>query len=169
MAAVARASHPALYERGWHPTAVCGVLGSATAASRLLDLSEGRVAAAVRIALLRAGGLRAAFGSDGKSLQVGMAAATGVTAARLAATGSSVPPEHVHAPAGFEEVYGGKWAVPDASRPEVAENWIKAYPCCLKAPSSIEATDRAGARGGRCSRRPSRCTRVAPRCPLRLR
>src|SRR3954449_829075 len=24
MGALARASHPALYERGWHPTAVCG-------------------------------------------------------------------------------------------------------------------------------------------------
>lgn len=147
MAAVARASHPALYERGWHPTAVCGVVGSATAAAHLLDLSEERVAAAVGIALLRAGGLRAAFGSDGKSLQVGMAAATGVTAARLAATGSSVPPDLVHAPAGFEEVYGGKWATPDPFRPAVAENWIKAYPCCLQAHSSIEAADRCRREG----------------------
>ena len=30
-AGLARASHPALYERGWHPTAVCGTVGAAVA------------------------------------------------------------------------------------------------------------------------------------------
>ena len=40
--------------------------------------------AAVALALLRAGGLRAAFGSDGKALQVGLAAAAGLQAARIA-------------------------------------------------------------------------------------
>src|SRR5438105_14603405 len=33
MAAVARASHPELYRRGWHPTSVCGVVGASVAAS----------------------------------------------------------------------------------------------------------------------------------------
>ena len=46
---------------------------------------------AVAIALLRASGLRAAFGSHGKSLQVGLAASSGVEAARLAAAGARVP------------------------------------------------------------------------------
>ncbi len=32
MAAVAAASHPALYDGGWHPTAVCGPIGAAVAA-----------------------------------------------------------------------------------------------------------------------------------------
>src|SRR3954462_5146486 len=36
MGALAQASHPALYERGWHPTAVCGGVGAAVAAARLL-------------------------------------------------------------------------------------------------------------------------------------
>ena len=31
MAAVAAASHPALYDAGWHPTAVCGPVGAAAA------------------------------------------------------------------------------------------------------------------------------------------
>jgi 2-methylcitrate dehydratase PrpD len=34
MAAVASASHPALYDGGWHPTAVCGPVGAAVAAAR---------------------------------------------------------------------------------------------------------------------------------------
>ena len=84
-AALARAGHPALYERGWHPTAVCGGVGAAVAAARLLGLdARTRRDAAVALALLRAGGLRAAFGSDGKALQVGLAAAAGLQAARIA-------------------------------------------------------------------------------------
>ena len=102
MGAVARASHPALYDNGWHPTAVCGGVGAAVAAAALLDAPR---ADAVAIALLRAAGLRAAFGSDGKSLQVGLAAASGVAAARLAKAGARVPLDT--AAAGFEQATGG--------------------------------------------------------------
>jgi 2-methylcitrate dehydratase PrpD len=141
MAALARASHPALYDRGWHPTAVCGVVGSATVASRLLGVDPAGTRTAVRLALLAAGGLRAAFGSDGKSLQVGMAAASGLRAARLAAGGAEIPDQVATAPAGFEEVYGGRWSEPQADASAISENWIKAYPCCLQTHSAIEAAD----------------------------
>src|SRR5215210_7706156 len=82
MGALAAAGHPALYDRGWHPTAACGGVGAAVAAAALLG-ADGPTAAA--LAALRAGGLRAAFGSDGKSLQVGLGAASGVAAATLGA------------------------------------------------------------------------------------
>src|SRR5947207_733050 len=36
MGTLARRSHPALYERGWHPTAVCGAVGAAVTAATLL-------------------------------------------------------------------------------------------------------------------------------------
>jgi 2-methylcitrate dehydratase PrpD len=137
MGAFAAASHPALYERGFHPTAVCGALGAAVAAARLLEADE-RTASA--LALLGAAGLRAAFGSDGKALQVGMAAATGLRAARLAAEGASVPLERVTP--GFEDAYGARFSSP-SGQPAVSENWIKAYPCCLQAHSAIEAAERA--------------------------
>src|SRR3954467_15515799 len=75
MGALARASHPELYERGWHPTAVRGGVGAVVAAAHLLGAERGP---AVALALLRAGGVRAAFGSDGKALQVGMAASSGL-------------------------------------------------------------------------------------------
>jgi len=138
-AALARAGHPSLYERGWHPTAVCGTVGAAVAAARLLELDRERTDAARALALLRAAGLRAAFGSDGKALQVGMAAATGVHAARLAAAGAGAPLETVTAaPGGFEAAFAAPWAAPDGE-PAVLENWIKAYPCCLATHSAIEA------------------------------
>jgi 2-methylcitrate dehydratase PrpD len=145
MGALARASHPALYERGWHPTAVCGAVGAATAAGRLLGLDTAALASAQRLALLGAGGMQAAFGSDGKAVRVGMAAAAGVHAALAAGGGAEVDGDVVGGPAGFAEVFGGAWAEPDASDPAIAHNWIKPWPCCLMAHSSIEAALRAGA------------------------
>jgi 2-methylcitrate dehydratase PrpD len=136
MGAIARASHPALYDRGWHPTAVCGGAGAAVAATGLLKADRDSAEA---IALLRAGGVRAAFGSHGKSLQVGLAAATGLQAARLAAGGARVP--LAEAVRGFEEVTGGRYAAPSAE-PAVRENWIKAWPCCLQTHGAIEAASR---------------------------
>jgi 2-methylcitrate dehydratase PrpD len=144
MGALAEASHPALYDGGWHPTAVCGVVGAAAAAARLLELDAERERAAVRFALLRAGGLRAAFGSDGKSIQVGLAAAAGVQAARLAEAGATIGSDVPDGPAGYEEAFRANWAEPDDTR-RVTGNWIKAYPCCLKAHSTIEAAAEGGA------------------------
>jgi 2-methylcitrate dehydratase PrpD len=151
--AVARASHPQLYDAGWHPTAVCGTVGAAVAAVRLLGggggVGESGLRSAVALALLRAGGLRAAFGSDGKSLQVGMAASAGVHAAKLAAVGAQVPLDAVTTgPAGFERAFAARWATPGDAPPAVRENWIKPYPCCLATHSTIEAVSQLRAAGG---------------------
>jgi 2-methylcitrate dehydratase PrpD len=153
MGALAAAGHPALYDRGWHPTAVCGAVGAAVAAARLLG-ADAETAAA--LAALRAGGLRAAFGSDGKSIQVGLAAATGVAAARLAKAGATVPADRIAA--AWHDTYGGRWATAaenraggeTALRPgpaglAVARNWIKAWPCCLQTHGAIECAERVGA------------------------
>jgi 2-methylcitrate dehydratase PrpD len=136
MGAIARASHPALYDRGWHPTAVCGGAGAAVAAAALLGAERDE---AVAIALLRASGMRAAFGSHGKSLQVGLAAASGLYAARLAAGGARVP--LADAVRGFKDAIGGRYAAPGEER-AVEQNWIKAWPCCLQTHGAIEAASR---------------------------
>ena len=146
MGALARASHPALYDNGWHPTAVCGGVGAAVAAAELLDAPR---EPAVALALLQASGLRAAFGSQGKSLQVGLAAGAGVQAARLAQAGARVPLEA--AARGFEHATGGTYAEPSAGeQPAIEENWIKAWPCCLQTHGAIEAA--AGLSGERAAR-----------------
>jgi 2-methylcitrate dehydratase PrpD len=125
------------------------VVGAAVTAAGLLGLDRDLTESAVRLALLRAAGLQAAFGSDGKSLQVGLAAAAGASAARLAQSGAHAGPEVT---AGFEQAYGARWpadlfdaAAGDAA---VAENWIKAYPCCLQTHSAIEAAELVRARSG---------------------
>jgi 2-methylcitrate dehydratase PrpD len=136
MGALARASHPGHYDAGWHPTSLCGGVGAAVAAARLLGAPPER---AVALALLHNVGLRAAFGSDGKSLQVGLAAASGVRCARLAAAGARVPLEA--AVRGWEKATGGTYAEPDPARRAIDENWIKAWPCCLQTHGAIEAAD----------------------------
>jgi 2-methylcitrate dehydratase PrpD len=130
-----------LYDGGWHPTAVCGAAGAAVATATLLGLDEERTDTAMRLALLQAGGLRVAFGSDGKSLQVGMAAAAGVHAAQLASAGASISADVVNATDGFTAAFGPR--VDDNDRRAVDENWIKPWPCCLMSHSAIEAATRA--------------------------
>jgi len=160
MAAVAAASHPALYDGGWHPTTVCGPVGAAVAAARLLALSAAEREHAVALAVLRAGGTRGAFGSDGKALQVGLAAAAGVQAALLAQAGATVDARAIRGQLGFEGVLGA--SVPDwvarggrhtgdadgeAGAPRaIAHNWIKLHPSCLGTHAAIDAA--AEVRGG---------------------
>jgi 2-methylcitrate dehydratase PrpD len=136
MAQLARANHPAMRERGWHPTATCGSVGAAAAAAQLLELGEERTRTALRLALLAASGLRSAFGSDGKALQVGAAAAAGVRAARLASHGASASAEVER---GWEQAYGGSWVEPEPGGRAIEENWIKAYPCCPQTHGAIDA------------------------------
>src|SRR3954452_533288 len=121
MGALTAANHPDMRRRGWHPTAVCGGVGAAVACARLLGLEGERAAAAPRLALLGAAGLHAAFGSDGKALQVGLAAATGLNAARLAAAGATTAADVEE---GFTEAYGGRRAL--AGERAIERNWIKA-------------------------------------------
>jgi 2-methylcitrate dehydratase PrpD len=148
MAAVTAASHPALYDGGWHPTAVCGPIGAAVAAASLLDLSARQRENAVALAVLRAGGTRGAFGSDGKAIQVGLAAAAGVQAALMARAGAVVDERAVRGAVGFEGVLGavvpphvGKGAANGARA--IEHNWIKLHPSCLGTHAPIDAAAQA--------------------------
>nr|MBA2504986.1 MmgE/PrpD family protein [Thermoleophilaceae bacterium] len=138
MGALAEASHPALYDGGWHPTAVCGAVGAAMTAVELMDLDERSRDSAAALALTQAGGLRAAFGSHGKALQVGLAAAAGVQCALYAREGARMPLDSHLGAAGFEAAFRGR--VPDtAAAPAIESNWIKRWACCLQTHSAIEA------------------------------
>lgn len=142
MADLARASHPALYSRGWHPTAVCGPVGAAVAAASLLGLTDSARETAVATALLGASGTRGAFGSDGKSVQVGLAAAAGVRAALVARGGANVGDDAVRGKYGFEDTFGA--TVPadlGEARTEraIERNWVKLYPSCLGTHAAIDA------------------------------
>jgi 2-methylcitrate dehydratase PrpD len=148
-ATVAAASHPALYDGGWHPTAVCGPIGSAVAASRLFGLTPVQRDHAVAVSLLRAGGTRGAFGSDGKAIQVGLAAAAGVQGALMAQAGAVVDPRAIDGPLGFAAVLGASWpwsrgrqaASSLDTAPAITRNWIKLHPSCLGTHAPIDAAE----------------------------
>ena len=80
------------YTAGWHATTTSGAPAAAATAGVALGLDADRLAIAIALSIPAAGGVQRAFGTDAKSLQVGMAAAAGVRAARLAAAGASADP-----------------------------------------------------------------------------
>ncbi len=79
--------------RGFHPTSMCGVFGSAAAAARLLELDADRLRHALGIAATLTSGTMefASSGGQTKRLHAGRAAEGGVMAARLAAGGFEGP------------------------------------------------------------------------------
>jgi 2-methylcitrate dehydratase PrpD len=87
--------------------------------------------------------LRAAFGTDGKSIQVGAAAAQGARAAQLADRGATATGS---IEAAFTDAYGGRWAAPGPAL-AIEDNWIKAFPCCLQTHAAIEAAEQAAGLG----------------------
>jgi 2-methylcitrate dehydratase PrpD len=86
----------ALYNRGFHPSAVCGAFGAAAAAGRLFRLPPARMAIALGLAMQQACGLLA-WASDhtenSRPFNPGLAARNGTTAAYLASLGFGGPPD----------------------------------------------------------------------------
>lgn len=96
------------YGRGFHPTGVAGVLGSAAAVARLVDLSTEETTHALGLAANMASG-SLEFLSDGswtKRLNAGNAAALGIRAAKLAAAGFIGPEKSLEGRDGFLVQYG---------------------------------------------------------------
>jgi 2-methylcitrate dehydratase PrpD len=125
---------PFHYDKGWHITSTCGVLGAAVAAGKILTLSEAQLRWALGTAAAQAGGLVETLGTMSKSVSVGNAARNGILAALLAQedfSGPDQPLEGVHA---FLQVFGDG---PDfeavthglGSTWEISRLAYKPYPC----------------------------------------
>ncbi|OAL35850.1 hypothetical protein AYO20_04756 [Fonsecaea nubica] len=82
--AVGNAISPGHYRDGWHITGTTGSFGAAAAIAKALKLDPSRFAAALGHACSMAGGIRAMFGTDTKTLHMGRAAQNGILAANLA-------------------------------------------------------------------------------------
>ena len=78
------------YERGFHPTSVCGAVGSAVCAGRILGLTEDQMHHAIALATSQSSGVLT-WKDDPthmiKSFQPGVAARNGITAALFAQQG----------------------------------------------------------------------------------
>ncbi|QGZ65388.1 MmgE/PrpD family protein [Paraburkholderia acidisoli] len=135
---------PEHYDRGWHITGTCGVIGCAAAAALLLKLDAGGIARACEIAASMFVGQREAFGTMTKPYHPGKAAANGIAAARLAQRGQAAQAEIFEAPGGyshslstrvdFERMTGQM-----GERWELLSNTYKPYPCGIVAHPAIDA------------------------------
>ena len=89
------------HEKGWHPTAVFGVLATAAAVAGLRRLPSNGVAHALGIAASFASGLIANFGSMTKPFHAGRAASSGIDAVNLAEAGMTSASDAIEHQAGF--------------------------------------------------------------------
>ncbi len=146
--AIARACHPDLRQRGFHPTGVCAVFGAAAATAKLRGVSAPQVADAFGIAASSAAGLFAFVNgsADVKRLHAGHAAREGVQAALLAERGVQGPPGVIEARDGFLQAFAfGRidkarpLAPPPAVPFGITDCYIKPYPCCRHIQPAVEA------------------------------
>ena len=146
--AIARACHPDLRQRGFHPTGACAVFGAAAAVAKLRGLPAPRIAGALGIAASSAAGLFAFVngGADIKRLHAGHASREGLQAALLAEQGVQGPPGVIEARDGFMQAFAfgrSNKARPIALPPTIpfgiTDCYIKPYACCRHIQPAVEA------------------------------
>ena len=125
------------YDRGFHPTATCGVFGAAAAAGRVLGLDCEQMTNAFGAAGSQASGSMQflANGAWNKRYHVGHAAQGGLTAAVLGENGYLGSAQAIEGKAGFLQAYSPN-PQPELATTGLGENWetlalaVKPYPSC---------------------------------------
>jgi 2-methylcitrate dehydratase PrpD len=133
--------------KGWHPTAVFGVVACAAASAWLHKLDAQRASHALGIAASMAGGVVANFGSMTKPLQVGLAARNGIVAASLAERGVTAAPDALESPRGFLAALSPQGRVRLDGPSRAGAPWqivqqglnVKRYPACYATHRIIDA------------------------------
>jgi 2-methylcitrate dehydratase PrpD len=145
------------FDRGFHPTAVCGAIGAAVAAARVLSLPAGRTRTAIGLAASQSSGLMT-FEEDPshmvKSFQTGTAARNGVTAALFAREGFQAAPDVLTGRHNVLVPFGGPG--PDAGqlddalgvRYDITKTSLKRHACCGQTHSAVDAMLAAQAEHG---------------------
>ncbi|MDX1401411.1 MAG: MmgE/PrpD family protein [Kiloniellales bacterium] len=127
------------YQLGWHATATIGPLAAAAAAGRLLGLDQQKMAYAISLATSSAAGYQTQFGTAAKPLHAGLAARSGIEAARLAQAGLNAALDSLDGPISFLTLQSGKDSAgySDLSKRLKDGLWIervgltvKMSPCC---------------------------------------
>jgi 2-methylcitrate dehydratase PrpD len=142
------------YNHGFHQTATSGAFGAAVAAGRLLGLEHERMRHALGIVATRASGLKSQFGTMGKPLNAGIAAANGVEAALLASRGFISRPDGIECVQGFAETHAGECRDLAVSLAGLGEDyWFtsvqhKFHACCHGTHAVLEALMQLRARPG---------------------
>ena len=145
---VGMAASGQFHARGFHPTAVCGIFGAATAAARLAGVGVEATASALGIAGSFAGGLFAYLddATPTKPMHPAWAAHGGLLAARLAALGAEGPPGVFENRFGLYDAFVGGGVDLGAQLDDLGTRWetlriaYKPYPACHYIHGSLGAT-----------------------------
>ncbi len=136
--------YPDHYDRGWHITGTCGVLGAAAAAGKILSLSQQQMIWALGLAASTPVGLRESFGSMTKSFNPGKAASDGIFAALLAARNFTSSDGMIEARRGWANTLSTKQDYSEITdelgvRFESALNTYKPFACGIVLHPAIDA------------------------------
>lgn len=134
------------YSAGWHATATTGVIAAAVVASAAAGADADRTARAISLAVSSSGGVQRAFGTDAKSVQVGLCIDSGIRAAALAGAGVSAD---LRALDDWLELVGATGERAWPSTPAVPDGLaVKMFPCCYALQRPIQAVSALRAQAG---------------------
>jgi 2-methylcitrate dehydratase PrpD len=138
---LAQGMSKAAHELGLHPAGLCGSLGAAAAAAKILGLDTRQIKTALGIAASMSAGLSQNFGTMVKPLHLGNAARNGIAAVQLSALDFTANESIFDQPGGF---FGALTPL-DTERlgrvfrflePGIA---FKAYPCPYSSQRAVDA------------------------------
>lgn len=127
------------YTRGWHTTLTLGSPSAAAACARLMRLDAVQSRHAISLATSMGAGFKRQFGANAKPFHAGLAAKSGIVAARMAAAGLTADAKPFEGDRGFLDLLVGSGAAgfdqalqrlqrtPAVLQPGL---WLKRYPCC---------------------------------------
>lgn len=136
------------YQAGFHQTATAGAFGACLAACRLLLLTPEQTLHALGLASTRASGLKSQFGTMGKPMNAGIAAANGVEAALLVRRGFVSIPDGLSHAQGFGATHHG--AAQEGALDRLGRDWLferishKLHACCHGLHAMLEALAQVG-------------------------
>jgi 2-methylcitrate dehydratase PrpD len=131
----------------FHMTGICGSIGAAAAAGKLLDLNEEQIGNAMALAATIGGGIREYGGAMAKRMYPGKAAENGILCSMLAQEGFTGPEMIFEAEGGFltshlragDEIDLLQITKGLENKFWVEKNGFKLYSCCSRAHTSIDA------------------------------
>jgi 2-methylcitrate dehydratase PrpD len=136
------------YDRGFHPSAVCGAIGAAAAAGRILGLSVDEMRSCIGLAASQSSGLLT-YADDpyhmAKSFQTGVAARNGVTAALFARAGYKAAPNVLAGEHDVLRPFGGAGADPTKLTTglgihfEIGQTSLKRHASCNLTHAAVDA------------------------------
>ncbi len=131
------------YQTGFHQTATAGAFGACLTACRLLGLTVDQTKMALGLTSTRASGLKSQFGTMGKPLNAGLAAANGVEAALWAQRGFVSAVDGMSGAQGFAATHHGDREM--SAMDGIGKKWLfervshKFHACCHGLHALLEA------------------------------